>query len=569
MGDVKLLIGVGLMTGLFRAFTGPVSRPPRGRARPRRAARAAADRPADVRPVRAVPDLRRALGDLRPRLRSGAALRAAPERARAGVADRMRCRCTGLGPSSGCAGMQRAPAVRLDSPRYDARKPVVVLEGALFGADRSAGVAATRASARRTQRATNGVCSHDDDAPVMRPSAHTAPDPSGGPGPPDPRPSAPATPSRGSVRCLLVPLLVLVGVGSSAAPASRSAPTSCPTPAPARPRSPSSSPIRRPRSPRSTPSRRISASRSPRPSASSAASTPTSRRSESDQLDGRQDRGSSGADYLAQVAQLQLLDTQLDRITSRRCDKRSQLARAQGAPRRPPPVRPTTPTGPRCSRRSCRAARSPTSCPRSATRSTSASRTRRSPSRSSAGPGDARRRSTRPSTTTRTATDDLRVETAAQKVKLDQQLKELKAAQAELKQLEAADGPGARDPEGRLREARREQAQPRQGDRRRRPRREGRSRPQISDLVAEAVRPRQHPVAVQRHAALADGRHGHPGLRLHRLPVGAAARLCAHFHQGIDIVAPRLRRPGQGRPATAGRLLSAGTTPTAPTRPGS
>ena len=47
------------------------------------------------------------------------------------------------------------------------------------------------------------------------------------------------------------------------------------------------------------------------------------------------------------------------------------------------------------------------------------------------------------------------------------------------------------------------------------------------------------PSAVQRHAALADGRRRHPELRLHR--VRSASRrngCCPHFHNGIDLVAP-------------------------------
>ena len=63
--------------------------------------------------------------------------------------------------------------------------------------------------------------------------------------------------------------------------------------------------------------------------------------------------------------------------------------------------------------------------------------------------------------------------------------------------------------------------------------------------------------------------HGHPGLRLHRLRRGSRrSGGCAHFHSGIDIVAA-VRDAGPGRPAPARSSTSAGTTPTAPTRPGS
>ena len=65
LGDIKLLVSVGLLAGPFRLFTGGALRgDPRGR-RDHRAARDAPDHAQDVHPVRAVPDHRGALGDLR------------------------------------------------------------------------------------------------------------------------------------------------------------------------------------------------------------------------------------------------------------------------------------------------------------------------------------------------------------------------------------------------------------------------------------------------------------------------------------------------------------------------
>ena len=55
---------------------------------------------------------------------------------------------------------------------YDPGQPVVVLRVPV-GAIDSAGVAATRAAHDCASDATNGVCSHDDIAPVMRSNAHT------------------------------------------------------------------------------------------------------------------------------------------------------------------------------------------------------------------------------------------------------------------------------------------------------------------------------------------------------------------------------------------------------------
>ena len=77
-----------------------------------------------------------------------------------------------------------------------------------------------------------------------------------------------------------------------------------------------------------------------------------------------------------------------------------------------------------------------------------------------------------------------------------------------------------------------------------RARRQGQRRPEAAPDADQLAHPqadagRQHPVAVQRHAVLADGRRRHPELRLHRVLVGAAERARARTSTtGIDLVAP-------------------------------
>ena len=78
IGDVKLLVGVGLMSGGdpgdHRARVGAVPRRPRAG----RAGRDPADHAPELRAVRAVPDLRGGLGDRRPRLRHRRRISGAP-----------------------------------------------------------------------------------------------------------------------------------------------------------------------------------------------------------------------------------------------------------------------------------------------------------------------------------------------------------------------------------------------------------------------------------------------------------------------------------------------------------
>ena len=74
---------------------------------------------------------------------------------------------------------------------------------------------------------------------------------------------------------------------------------------------------------------------------------------------------------------------------------------------------------------------------------------------------------------------------------------------------------------------------------------------------------RQHPVGVQRDADLADERRRDPELRLHRVLVGAAARLVRPLPPGHRHRRRRTARRSRPR-ATGPSSTSAGTTPTAP-----
>ena len=270
---------------------------------------------------------------------------------------------------------------------------------------------------------------------------------------------------------------------------------------------------------------------------------------------------------------LQLLDAQL--ATSSRQEKR-QARRARratkAAARRRASARPTTPTGRRCSRRSCRAARSPTSLAevellhrrrragQGARRADRHATRRRSP------------RSTQTVEATRGQTDDAAGRDGrSRSAQLDAQPRRAqggpgaaqgaregdrparspsqKAAYAQLsrnkKDLAKAIATAAGGPEARS---------PRKIDR---PRRRSSSR--AGNIPSEYNGTLRWPMGGHGHAAssaAAGSRATAPG------------NGCAHFHNGIDIVAP-VRRAGPGRRRRARSSTSAGTTPTAPTRPGS
>ena len=102
---------------------------------------------------------------------------------------------------------------------------------------------------------------------------------------------------------------------------------------------------------------------------------------------------------------------------------------------------------------------------------------------------------------------------------------------------------------------------------------QGRGRPEEAPGPDRRAHPqaapgRQHPVGLQRDADLADERRRDPGLRLHRVLVGAALRRHAPTSTRASTSSPRTARRCRQR-ATGRSCTSAGTTPTAPTRPGS
>jgi murein DD-endopeptidase MepM/ murein hydrolase activator NlpD len=164
---------------------------------------------------------------------------------------------------------------------------------------------------------------------------------------------------------------------------------------------------------------------------------------------------------------------------------------------------------------------------------------------------------------TRTATDELRVATAAQKVKLDAALKELKAAQAELKKLEAATARALAIQKAAYRKlaankhnlakamaitARAKAALARQ----------------ISNLVAQQYA--QGNIPSQYNGTLrwpmvgqVTQDYGCTGFSWEP-PLGS----CAHFHQGIDIVAPSgtsVKSSGAGKVVYCGWNYADGADP--------
>ena len=169
---------------------------------------------------------------------------------------------------------------------------------------------------------------------------------------------------------------------------------------------------------------------------------------------------------------------------------------------------------------------------------------------------------------TRTRTNELRQETAAQKRALDASLVALKDAKAELKQAREADGRDARGPEADLPAAGQEQGRGR-GDHPRGCRQAEAAGQDDRQADREAGPPRQHPERVQRDDALAEdsfsisGDYGCSSFEYY-----APGNGCAHYHNGIDLVGPERRQGPRGR-APAPSSTSGGTGPTAPTRPGS
>ena len=383
LGDVKLLVGVGLMGGGIRAFTGLVSGLFAGRARARGPGRRPAGDDEELRPVRPVPDLRGGLGDLRPGL--GRVADAVVATASWTAADR--CRADRWGPvwsgvgrwdqSTGSARNRSLQRVGWTPPGMMPDKPVSSWVACPIRAAKSpARLAVMRAPRDRSAAEHNGVCSHDDDAHVMPPHHAVR-------GWSTSRPSAPAG-SGGSPSLLLVPLLFGV-LGVPAVNRRRpSTPTSSPTRRRSRPRSPSRSRTRRPQvaqinALQSDLSRQIAATKR-----ELTGSTPTSPPSASRSTQMVVQIEVVKKQYFALVAQAPAArQPARQRRSKQRSCKRSELGTTKAELRRADPDGLRHRPDDRCSRRSCRAAPSPTSSPRSATSTTSPSRTRRSPSRSS------------------------------------------------------------------------------------------------------------------------------------------------------------------------------------------
>ena len=144
---------------------------------------------------------------------------------------------------------------------------------------------------------------------------------------------------------------------------------------------------------------------------------------------------------------------------------------------------------------------------------------------------------------TRDRTNVLRLETAAQKRALDESLKALKAAKAELRQ--AREGRSSEDLASQKADLRQDRAQ--QGERRQGPRGRRAAQRQLAAQDRQAHRPSspagQHPVGVQRDARA--GRwtaQRHPELRLHRVRVGAAAGRAAPTSTRASTSSPRRAR---------------------------
>jgi murein DD-endopeptidase MepM/ murein hydrolase activator NlpD len=164
---------------------------------------------------------------------------------------------------------------------------------------------------------------------------------------------------------------------------------------------------------------------------------------------------------------------------------------------------------------------------------------------------------------TRAATDDLRVQTALQKIKLDGQLKELKAAQAELKRLEAATKRALAIQNAayaKLLANKKNIAKAMATTAAARRALAGK----IADLVAQQYKlgniPSQYNGSLRwPMAGVMSQDFGCTGV-IYEPPLGS----CAHFHQGIDLVAPcgtPIHAAGNGKVAYIGWNYADGADP--------
>ena len=164
-------------------------------------------------------------------------------------------------------------------------------------------------------------------------------------------------------------------------------------------------------------------------------------------------------------------------------------------------------------------------------------------------------------TATRQQTQQLAQETAAQKTQLDASLASLGAAKAQLALLQAATSKALALQQSTYKKLSGNAAALRKAINAESAAEAAISK-KIQDILNKGRRRWRHPVAVQRDAELADLGHGDPGVRLHRLCLGAAARLVRPLsqwnrHRRPDVHPdPRSRRrPGRVRRPALGRGL--------------
>ena len=157
-----------------------------------------------------------------------------------------------------------------------------------------------------------------------------------------------------------------------------------------------------------------------------------------------------------------------------------------------------------------------------------------------------------------------------QKAELDKQLDDAQGGPGLPQEARAGDGQGPRDPEVGLRHADQEQEATSPRRSRRRPRRRSALSAQIANLVKKQYSLGNIPSAVQRDAEVADGRQRDRAssaaapTRATGRATAAPTSTTASTSSPAAAAARRSRRP-----ATGGSGTSAGTTPTAATRPGS
>ena len=141
--------------------------------------------------------------------------------------------------------------------------------------------------------------------------------------------------------------------------------------------------------------------------------------------------------YEGLVEQIAGLDAQIAELSRQEAIKATELEGSQGAPCRAACATRTTKTAPPCSRPSCRATPSPTSCSQ-VSYLVDVGQQDKALAQQIARDQETLAAIHQMTASTRVATESLRVETAAQKKELDGQLLELKTTQDQLKMLEDA-----------------------------------------------------------------------------------------------------------------------------------